>query len=383
MGKREFYNRLLFLRARSPPPARFPSLSVKFFPAAEKWGFMNSLERVAAALGHTEADYVPVCPILAGITRKLTGAAYPEWSQNAEVCAEAFLKAAETFDLDCIVTLIDLSVECDAWGQKIVYPEDEAAHPDYSQCVVTDIDGYASIKKADYRDSQRMMMHIDVCRRLVDELNGKKPVVAFVFGPLGVLSMLRSQQELFLDLYDDIDAVKAAAREINETLKEYVSALIKTGVSAIMLDTLYASGSIMSKEMWDEAEGVLVEELADHIRAEGGVVMLHNCGKRIYFDTQIKRMRPTAISFLYPPDDCADFAECKEKYGREVTLIGCVTPANAICGTDEEWDAECRSMIDAFAKEGGFILATGCEYPANASFERAERMIESAKTYGR
>ena len=54
-----------------------------------------------------------------------------------------------------------------------------------------------------------MMMHIDVCRRLVDELNGKKPVVAFVFGPLGVLSMLRSQQELFLDLYDDIDAVKA------------------------------------------------------------------------------------------------------------------------------------------------------------------------------
>ena len=244
------------------------------------------------------------------------------WSQNAEVCAEAFLKAAETFDLDCIVTLIDLSVECDAWGQKIVYPDDEAAHPDYSQCVVTDIDGYASIKKADYRDSQRMMMHIDVGRRLVDELNGKKPVVAFVFGPLGVLSMLRSQQELFLDLYDDIDAVKAAAREINETLKEYVSALIKTGVSALMLDTLYASGSIMSKEMWDEAEGVLVEELADHIRAEGGVVMLHNCGKRIYFDTQIKRMRPTAISFLYPPDDCADFAECKEKYGREVTLNG-------------------------------------------------------------
>ena len=344
---------------------------------------MNSQERIAAALSHREADRVPVCPILAGITRKLTGVSYPEWSQNAEACAAAFLKAAETFDLDCIVTLIDLSVECDAWGQKIVYPEDCAAHPDYSQSVVRDIDGYSAVKKADYRHSRRMMMHIDVCRRLVAGLNGKKPVVAFVFGPLGVLSMLRSQQELYLDLYDDIEAVKSAAREINETLKEYVSALIKTGVSAVMLDTLFASGSIMSKEMWDEVEGPLVEELADHIRAEGAAVMIHNCGKKIYFDAQIRRMHPVAISFLYPPDDCADFAECKEKYGREVTLIGCVTPANAICGTDEEWDAECAAMIDLFAKDGGFILATGCEYPVNASFDRAERMIEIAKTHGR
>ena len=28
------------------------------------------------------------------------------------------------------------------------------------------------------------------------------------------------------------------------------------------------------------------------------------------------------------------------------------------------------------------MLATGCEYPANASFDRARRMIEIAKTYG-
>ena len=40
-------------------------------------------------------------------------------------------------------------------------------------------------------------------------------------------------------------------------------------------------------------------------------------------------------------------------------------------------------MIDLFAKDGGFILATGCEYPVNASFDRAERMIEIAKTHGR
>jgi len=111
--------------------------------------------------------------------------------------------------------------------------------------------------------------------------------------------------------------------------------------------------------------------------------MVHNCGNNVYFDVQIETMQPAAISFLYPPDDCKDFAECKKKYGDVTTLIGCVTPANAIIGTDEEWDAQCREQIDAMAKGGGFILATGCEYPANASFDRARRMIDIAKTYGK
>jgi len=344
---------------------------------------MNSYERVAAALSLKEADRVPVYPILSGITRKLVGATYKEWSTDAKICADAFIKSTEEFDIDCVVTLIDLSVECDAWGQKLIFPENEAAHPDYSDCVVKSIDDYAKIKKVDYRTSQRMMMHIEVCRQLVKELKGKKPVVAFVFGPLGVLSMLRNQQEMYMDLYDDPDAVLAATREVNETLKEYVAALCDTGVDAVMLDTLFASGSIMSKEMWSRMEGVFVKELADVIHQKGCLVMVHNCGRNIYFDIQIETMKPAAISFLYPPDDCKDFAECKEKYGNKVTLIGCVTPANAVVGTDEEWDEQCRSQIDAMAKGGGFMLATGCEYPANASFDRAQRMIDIAKTYGK
>lgn len=343
---------------------------------------MNSFERISAALQHKEGDRVPVYPILGGITRKLVNANYKEWSTNTDICAEAFLKSAELFDIDCLVPLIDLSVECDAWGQKLIFPENEAAHPDYSDCVVKEIEEYEKIKKVDYRSSKRMMMMIDVCKKLVKEKKGQLPVVAFVFGPLGVLSMLRGQQDLYMDFYDDPDAVKKAVAAINDTLMDYVAALCDTGVDAIMFDTLFASGSIMSKQMWLDIEGGPIRELAQCARDKGCMVMVHNCGQRIYFDAQIETLAPDAISFLYPPDDCADFAQCKEKYGGKVTLIGAVTPATAVIGTDEEWDAQCTAQIDAMAKDGGFILATGCEYPANAGFERAQRMIDIAKTYG-
>ena len=343
---------------------------------------MNSMERVVMALNHQEPDRVPVYPLIAGVSRNLIGANCKDWSTNADLCVEGLLKAKEEFELDCIVTLIDLSLECTAWGQELVYPEHEAAHPNYSNQVIATEDDYGKIKYVDFHTCERMMMHIDVCKKLVEAAKGEYPVIAFVFGPLGILSMLRNQEEMYMDCIDIPEDVHDAAAEITKTLKEYCHEIMQIGVQGIMFDTLFSSGSIMGKDMWDELEGDLVEELSEAVRADGGLVMIHNCGNNIYFDAQINRMHPDAISFLYPPDDCADFAECKEKYGDVTTLIGCVEPTTATVGTQEQLDKECMANIDAMAKGGGFMLATGCELISPDAFPHAKRMVEIAKTYG-
>jgi uroporphyrinogen decarboxylase len=342
---------------------------------------MNAMERVVATLTGAPVDRVPVYPILAGVTRKLVNATYQQWSTDANTCAEAFYQSVKQFDLDCAVTLIDLSVECEAWGQPLIYHENDAAHPDYDNLIIQSIEDYEKIKKADYRTSKRMMMHIDVCKKLVEKSKGEFPVVAFVFGPLGVLSMLRKPENLYMDIYDAPEAVKEATRQINETLKEYTQALINTGVNAVMLDTLFASGSIMSKKMWLDMEGGYVKELADICHNANTLVMIHNCGEKIYFDAQIETMNPCAISFLHVPDDCADFAECKEKYGKDIVLIGCVPPPMVVTATDEEWVAECKRHIDIFGKGGKYMLATGCEYPSGSELTKARLMVDVAKTY--
>ena len=102
------------------------------------------------ALNHEEADRVPNYPIIAGCARRLIDCSYHDWSVNADLCAESHIKAQKEFDLDCIVTLIGLSVECTAWGQELVYPENEAAHPNYDNQLNQDIDDYEKIKCVDY-----------------------------------------------------------------------------------------------------------------------------------------------------------------------------------------------------------------------------------------
>lgn len=48
-----------------------------------------------------------------------------------------------------------------------------------------------------------MSGHIQLCDRLVKSKGADVPVVAFVFGPLGILSMMRGQSHMFMDLWDD------------------------------------------------------------------------------------------------------------------------------------------------------------------------------------
>lgn len=343
---------------------------------------MTSLERVATALQFKEPDRVPVYPICCGVARSLTGISYYDFANNPRRAADALIAVNDKLDLDIFCTLTDLSIEAADFGQEILHPENEAAYPAHDNRLIKTLEDYKKIEPIPLKYAHRMKSHIELCDILMKEKGKEYPVVAFIFGPLGITSMLRDQADLYLDIIDDPDAVKSAVEAITQTLIEYCDKLMETGVHAIMIDTLFASASIMSKKMWMEFEGPYVERIAKHIHDKGCMVMIHNCGNGIYFDVQIETMKPEAISFLYPPDDCKDFAECKQKYGKKTALIGCISPTWLPSASYEDVVAESKREIDIFASGGGYVLATGCEYPANLELSKAEAMAVTAKTYG-
>lgn len=344
---------------------------------------MNSLERVALTLQHKEADRVPIYPLLNSVARKLVDAKYSDLAKDPEICAKAYIKLTEDYDLDVICTLTDLSVEAADFGAKIIYDEEEAAYPDYEDRFLKGPEDYAKVKAIDVDTAKRMQDHIKLCDLLVKAKGATTPIVAFVFGPLGIVSMLRGQQEMFMDLCLHPEEVKKAVDAVTDTLMDYVDRLMDTGVHAVMFDTLYASQSILSKDMWNEFEGPAMERLAKHIHDRGVMVMIHNCGNGIYFDVQIERMKPELISFLHAPDDCKDMIECNEKYGDVTTLMGCIDPGIVVTGSIEILEEQAKRDIDLFAKGGGFILSTGCEFPSSLGFEKAEAIINVGKTYGK
>lgn len=344
---------------------------------------MNSKERVMAAINHIEPDHVPAYPLINSAAPKFCGISYEDFSRDADICANAILKTTDEVGVDILCTLVDLSVEAADWGQEIIYKPNDAAHPNMDNRLIKTADDYEKIDIVNPRETPRMSMMIEVAKKLKVAKGEEMPIVGFVFGPLGVLSMMRGQEKMFVDCIKNGDKMIAAIRNITETLKEYAVALLEAGCDAIMFDTLYASKTIMRPSMWDKYEGQFLPELCDTVRQHGGVVMLHNCGDGIFIKEQCERMGCALLSLQHLAPDCETSEDMKEKYGKDITICGHILPGMLLTATEDELRAECRKQIDCYKKGGGFILATGCEYPSGLNLDAAKIIVEEARTYGK
>lgn len=346
---------------------------------------MTGLERVATTLQFKEPDRVPAAPLVCGASHRTVGVSYGEWSSgdNVEAMVRGHLDALDLLGHDGVVALVDLSVEAADFGGEVFFPEFNTAYPNYDDPYIKTPDDYKKIAKINPRKTKRMKSVIDMVAGLSKVIGKTHAIVGFVYGSLGVMSMLRGPENFFMDLIECPDKVKPALETMDEVLVEYAKAQVEAGAHSVCYDHLYCSQSILSKQLWEKYEGESIKKVCDAIRDAGALVSLHNCGNGIYFDMSLQWAKPHAISHAYVADDVDSWEEHKSKWGDKIATIGWIPPGPvAMLGTPEEIEEECKAEIEIFAKGGGFILATGCEYPPNAPLINAKHIVNAAKKYG-
>lgn len=345
---------------------------------------MTGLERIVHMLQHKEADRVAAGPLVCGASRRVYGCTYAEWAQDGELAAKSMIQAAELIQPDGVLTLVDLSVEAADLGQEVVFPTEDTPHPNYDNPFIKTPEDYLKIQYVDPTKAPRMKEMIKYVDILMNEIGKTKGVMGFVYAPLGILSMMAGAERVFRDCMKNREYVIKGMEVITDVLVDYIKAMCKSNVHVVVLDTLFASQCIMSKDLWRKTEFPFAKRLADTVRECGSLPFVHNCGNGVYFDIQIEAMQPAAISFAYLPDDCKDPAEMKAKYGDQITFVGYVNPAtHMFLGTPDMVKEECKREIQDLAKGGGFILSTGCEFPPNGSLLNAIAMMEAAELYGK
>ncbi|MDY6903377.1 MAG: uroporphyrinogen decarboxylase family protein [Thermodesulfobacteriota bacterium] len=346
-----------------------------------KFSRLTSVERILTTLRHKEPDRVPVTPLANAVGRRIKGIPFPEYSTVAEKTADALSASIEFVGGDLLVLLIDLSVEAADFGQETIYPEQSTAHPNYLNPVIRHVDDYLNIKPIDFSKASRMNEIVKLCRLMNQRIGSRIPVSGFLFGPLEILLMMRGAKDFYKDCRNYPGHVKKACEAITETLLEFAQAQCDTGVLGITIDTLLASWNALPKDVWTALEGDFTGEIARCVRRNGQVVGIHNCGHALYFDAQIDAMAPDFISFAELPDDCKTPAEMKERYGDRVTFVGFVRTQTLVNGTPQQVMDECKQQIEVLARDGGYILAPGCEYPPNLSLENAFALVKAAELY--
>ncbi len=344
-----------------------------------RWGSLSSLERVLTTFRHKEPDRVPVTPILCSGARQITGTSFPEFALDAEKAADVYTAGFEFVGGDLVILLFDLSVEAADFGQAIIYPEDSTPRPDYSNPRIREVEDYLRLKPIDLSSAERMQTFLQLCRLMVKKIGLRGIVTGFVFGPLGVLNMMRGAEQMFKDCLYHPAEVRKACETVTSVLIEFVQAQCETGMPAITIDTLFASRNGLSKKLWEEIEGPFVREISRVIKKNGLLVGVHNCGHDLYFDAQIRFMEPDVISFAHLPDDCQTPGELKDRYGDFITLLGYIPTPLLVHGSPKEVMEACRRQIEDLSRDGGYILAPGCEYPPNLPLTNAFALVKAAE----
>lgn len=342
---------------------------------------LTSMERVVLALKGEPTDRVPVCSLAIGVTRQITGAAFPEFSMNSELAAEAMRYANRIVGDDIFLCFTDLSVEAADFGQEVIFPANTTAHPNYEKPLIRSADDYGRLPSFGAAAGKRMGTYLDVCSRLLKEDGGQHPVLGFVYGPLGVLGMMRGMEKLYLDILEYPDKVKEGLEIVTDVLIDFVREQYNRGVAGVCVDTLPASRSGVSPQAWEEFEGRYAERIARTIAESGILVAHHGCGYAPYFKEVRQWVNPSVFSFADLPEGCSGFDVLKDTYGKGATLMGYVPTELLYMGTPKEVIAECVRQIGELGKDGRFILAPACEYPPNATLQNARAMVVASEHF--
>ena len=92
---------------------------------------LTSLERVGLALQYKKPDRVPAAPLVFGASSRVLGYSYARWSQDPKIATASLLAAQELIGFDGFLTLVDLSVEAEDFGQEVIFPERSTALPNF------------------------------------------------------------------------------------------------------------------------------------------------------------------------------------------------------------------------------------------------------------
>ena len=111
-------------------------------------------------------------------------------------------------------------------------------------------------------------------------------------------------------------------------------------------------------------------------------IYCHICGNVMPI---LEDLIATGLDCIGPLDPLGNFtcAEARAAVGNRIALMGGVNTLSFINASPEELIEEARVCIAGAARQGGYILGSGCVVPRSAPRENLLALAEAAERFGR
>lgn len=319
------------------------------------------------------AEKKPAIPVLSfpGVT--LLGVTVDQLVRSADLQARVMAAVAARVPSGASVSMMDLSVEAEAFGSAIRFDEKEV--PAVTNAIVLSEEEAAALAVPPV-GAGRTGVYLEAMRLAAARITDR-PVFAGMIGPFSLAGRLLGVSDALLYCYDEPDMVRAVMEKTTAFLIDYARAYKSTGaVGVVMAEPLTG---LLSPSMAAEFSHPYVKRIVEAVQDDDFLVIYHNCGESA---AKMTADLPGLGAAGYHFGNKVDMADVLEKMPGNALVMGNVDPAGQFRnGTPETIAAETNRLLELGKRHQNFVVSSGCDIPPATPWENIDAFFAAVAAY--
>lgn len=307
-------------------------------------------------------------PILSFPSVKLLNASVKDLVNSAEKQSEGMYLISKNCDIGASVSMMDLSVEAEAFGAEIRFYENDV--PAVIKGIINDIEDVADIRIPDIGDG-RTGIFIEAIKKAKEKITDI-PVFCGVIGPYSLAGRLFDMQELMLECYDNPDKVKFLLNKATEFIIKYIDAFKNAGADGVIIAE--PAAGLLSPTLAEEFSMEYVQKICEKINEDDFLICYHNCGSSAQHMLDMIGELDADIIHL---GNSIDIRKALEIIPENKIIMGNIDPILFLKGNPDKIKNELLRLYSSCAEFPNFMLSTGCDIPAASEWENINAYFDT------
>ena len=310
-------------------------------------------------------------PLLSFPCAQLMGVSVRELVSDAALQARGMKLVADRVDSAASVSLMDLSVEAEAFGAAIHTSEAEV--PTVVGALITEEDE-ADALEVPAVGAGRTGLCVEAIRQAAETITDR-PVLAGIIGPYSLAGRLMDVTEIMVLCYEEPDMVHTVLEKCTEFLIAYCHAFRDAGANGVVMAEPLAG--LLSPALAREFAHPYVKKIIEAVQTEDFCLIYHNCGDNVpLMAADIYGLGALGYHF----GDAIDLAAMMPGAPGDALVMGNISPAQQFRGgTPESMAAAVRALLETCGSYPNFVISSGCDIPPQSPWANIDAFFEAAK----
>lgn len=306
---------------------------------------------------------VAALPIMTHPGIEVIGKTVREAVTDGQVHYEAIKALYDKYPSEAACVIMDLTVEAEAFGSEIVFPENEVPSV-VGRLLKNEADIYALTVPDTAKG--RVPEYLKA-NRLAAEHIQDKPVLAGCIGPYSLAGRLYDMSEIMMLIYINPDAAKTLLGKCAEFITNYCLALKAAGADGVVMAE--PAAGLLSDEDCQAYSSEFVKEIVGKVQDDRFAVILHNCGNTGHCTKAMVYTGAAGYHF----GNKINMTDALKEVPSTALAMGNLDPVSVFkMGTPEAMRAQTLELLHAAKECPNFVLSSGCDVPPHTSLENID-----------